>query len=102
MKDYLELGTTPYNEECVQVNPLGDYHESMLMECKRYKSQLENMFPASVFPDVYFKIKWYPHDFGSYAEVVVIFDDNDKESMTQAYYIEDHLPDNWAESDSDN
>lgn len=102
MKDSLELGTTPYNEECVQVNPLGDYHESMLMECKRYKALLEETFPATVFPDVYFKIKWFAHDFGSYAEVCVIFNDDDEESMNQAYYIEDHLPGNWNDSDSDN
>lgn len=90
--DYLELGSSPTNENCIQVNPKEDYLPKMKEELKRYKQMLEKRFP---FPDntsaTYFGIKFFQHDFGSYGEVVIYF----REWDNFVSFIEDNLPETW-------
>ena len=54
--EYLELGSTPYEEDCVQVEPSGAYINHMKKECNRYKEQLKKQFPIpnELTSDVYF------------------------------------------------
>jgi hypothetical protein len=72
-RDFLTLGSTPWNEDCAGVGQ-PDYEARSIAECKRYKTLLEELFPV---PDgVYgcFGIKSFQHDFGTYREVVAYFD----------------------------
>lgn len=78
---FYTLGPVPYDEACAQVGQ-PDYRERALEECRRYKAQLERLFPEARF-----EIKGFPHDFGTYYEVVVYGDQN--------AYIEDEAPANW-------
>lgn len=93
MVDYMEIGSTPAEEPCAQVDS-DDYSEKALEECRRWKAQLLKKFgepPAGCF----LKTKWFNHDFGSYCEVVVGFDDEIPGSLDWALNVEGHLPGSW-------
>lgn len=92
-RDYLTLGSTPCGEECAQVGS-DNYHARMRRESRAYIKQLERMFPA--LPDgVYFTTKGFSHDFGTYHEVCVMFDDSDEAQVSAAYDVESSLPEVW-------
>ena len=69
MNDFINIGPVPCEEECAQVGS-PDYSNRAHKELIAFKHQLERMFP-----DGHFGIKWFPHDFGSYGEVVAYFGD---------------------------
>lgn len=60
MSDYLNIGSTPAEESCL---PAG--HPNARRECTIYCRQLEREFPGGNF-----RVKGFPHDFGTYYEVV--------------------------------
>jgi hypothetical protein len=91
MLDYINIGCTPYEEDCVQVSS-GDYLPRMRKETRVFLGQLERTFPY-----VRFSIKSFPHDFGSYLEVVAWFDDEDEEETRSAYNVEASMPARWDE-----
>ena len=87
MEDYLEIGTTPCDEDCAQVGR-PDYHEKSMEEAKRYIRMLKVKWPNARLG-----IKTFRHDFGSYREVVVKFS-NDEEAAI-AFDLESNLPAQW-------
>jgi hypothetical protein len=110
MNSYLELSSSPYGENCAQVGS-DDYNDKSRIECKAYIQQLNRLFP-SLQEGCNFGVKSFPHDFGSYREVCIIYpeklenclnDDNcDEDStcenckaMKLIYDIENNLPENW-------
>jgi len=95
MKDYIELGSAPWAEDCVQVGS-ENYWQRMHEECLRYKKMLQNRFPEL---SGRFFIKTFPHDFGSYKVVCFSFDDRDQLATTQAFFVEAHLPERWADGE---
>lgn len=96
--EYIELSSVPVTESCAQVGA-DDYHERSLLECRVYRSQLERQFPISeeLGSDVYYKIKSFPHDFGSYREVVIYYNTDNDAAVEYAYKVEGDLPENWDE-----
>jgi len=99
MRDYLEIGSSPNGEDCVQVDSKSDYLPEMKLELKRYKKFLEDKFPIPVNVLAYFGIKWNSHDFGSYGEVVVYFDDDDEIAQEFAFYVEGNSPELWTDNE---
>lgn len=95
-KDYISIGCTPAAEECVQVSKTEYYLDKMLVECDRYKTLLQTIFADCT--KVTIAVKTFPHDFGTYAEVVVKFDDNDPEAIAQAIHIENNSPMYWTDT----
>jgi hypothetical protein len=93
MKEYLELGSAPADEDCIQVGD-NDYVPAMLKDCKRYKEQLTKQF-LNIPDSCSFSIKQFPHDFGSYYEVVIYYDPNIPASIDFAFNVENNLPNNW-------
>ena len=89
--DYLTLGPTPYGEDCQQLGP--NYNPALAnLEMKVYLAQLRREFPQAIL-----KIKHFPHDFGTYGEVVAIFDEDNYESEEAAFDAENNLPEFWDE-----
>lgn len=86
--NWIEIGSSPYDEPCAQVGE-DDYLAKSLRECAAYKAQLERMFPAGIFI-----IKRFPHDFGSYREVVALLGRGD-ESDRAAFSAERDGPAKW-------
>lgn len=85
MREYLEIGCTPLEEDCF---PAG--HPLARAECYIYKRQLERLFPL-----VKIGVRSNPHDFGTYYECVAYYDDESQEELNQALTVEGDSPTNW-------
>ena len=91
--DYLTLGPTPADESCEQADGC---RNKIRRENNAYKRQLERMFPIpDALQSVRFSVKSFPHDFGSYTEVVVHYDCDDETAVEFAFNVESNLPANW-------
>jgi porphobilinogen deaminase len=64
-------------------------------ECRAFAHQLERAFPEAVEAGCSFRIKSNAHDFGTYLEVQVRFDDDDEHQTHWAFMIENDLPESW-------
>ena len=95
MHNEITLGATPSNEPCVSVTANGDYFQAMQAECGIFKRQLIRQFVCPDHVLAYFKLKTNPHDFGSYMEVILVFEDADLDSSEFANNVEENLPDVW-------
>jgi len=89
----LYLGPTPAEEACAQVGQ-PNYREQALKECRAYLRQLTRLFPESP-PGARFALAREVHDFGTYYEVVVRYDPEDKASRAFALRVEENLPARW-------
>ena len=96
MMDYVNLGSSPIEEDCVQVSSEHEYLQAMKAECQRYKEMLEKRFPWAVGM---LKIKTFPHDFGSYMEICAVFDDQNESQTALAFFMEDNCPMRWDDAE---
>lgn len=100
MKDYIYVGSAPYDEECSQSCD-SDYEEKSRKECNVYIRQLWRMVKEKIgiekTDDIEIIIKNEYHDFGVYREVVVKYDINSEQSVNLAYQIDNSIPANWDE-----
>jgi len=97
MLDYLNLGPTPSNEDCAQVGS-PDFKNRADKELDAYKAQLERMFPGlETHKHMKFKKMWFPHEFGSYGEIVIVYDDSNELEAATAIEIEWNTPSYWDE-----
>jgi len=101
MKDYMEIGATPCEENCAQVGS-DDYTSKARKECNAYVNQLwrwlksEKGITKDNAPESFnIVVRSNPHDFGSYLEVACRFDDSDEEAMELAFSIEENGPTHW-------
>lgn len=100
MKDFIQLGSTPTEEECAQVGT-DDGFERSKKECSVYIAQLNRQFPKQP-GNCYFKTKTFQHSIGKndiaeIKEVVLFFENNDEEESKWAFALEERLPDHWDE-----
>lgn len=96
MRDYLQLCSVPIDEPCAMVGS-PDYAKRARLECHALTDQLKRTFPHAVTAGCTFKTRANGHDFGTYYEVAVYFDDEDEEQTNAAYDIENDLTTNWDE-----
>ena len=96
MREYLELCSVPTDEPCAMVGA-DDYAKRARIECHAFIDQLERAFPHAVDAGCTFRIRSNPHDFGTYYEVAVFYDDDDEEQTRAVYDIENDLPTTWDE-----
>lgn len=93
MRDYVYLGSAPYDEDCVQANNM----EAMTEECMRYKQLLEQLYPVPQGINARYTIRTFTHDFGSYKAVCIVYDDADLVAFEFAYLVEGNIPARWEE-----
>jgi hypothetical protein len=94
-RDHLYIGSAPYDEDCAQLGT-NDYKKRCKLELTEFKRQLIDKFgppPAGVE----LKVKGQPHDFGTYYELVVVFDDENETASDYAFDLEDHGIETWDE-----
>lgn len=92
-KYHVSLGATPGDEECAQLGS-PSYHERAREECQRYINQIRKLNGPE--PEgAKLKIKSFPHDFGSYLEVVCEYDSDSDAATAYAFEVENDLPANW-------
>lgn len=89
--DFFNIGSSPPEEGCAQVGDV-DYSEKSRQECQRYIQVLR----AKLGPEpetAQLRVKSFPHDFGTYREVVCYW--QDQAGMDYALLCEGAGPLNW-------
>ena len=95
MKDYIELGSCPWNEEAVQVGD-PDYRTNAIRECQAYIQAIRNYLGQE--PDgAALAYRGFSHDFGTYYEVICAYDPELPDSMKYAFRCEKEAPATWAD-----
>ncbi len=95
MRDFLSLGSSPINETCVQVGEQ-DYASLAKQECARFIGLVRRTLGAE--PEgAALQTKAFPHDLGTYYEVVCFFDPEIQASVDYAYRCEGETPTTWKE-----
>lgn len=94
MIDYMDLGSTPCDENCVQVGA-PDYAEREPAASARYLAQLRRTFPQAAEYGCSFVRKAFPHDFGTYHDACIRFNGEDDRAVVFAYFVERNLPNRW-------
>ena len=98
-REWLELSCVPVGEDCQQVG-MPSYDSTLARsECSRFKAMLEAKFPMPEGCGAYYRIKGNAHDFGTYYEVAIYFDDRDELAIDYAYFVENNLPERWTDTD---
>lgn len=94
----MTLGPSPWGEDCAQTAHAG-YAERAQVECAEFVRQLQRHADANGVSLAGVKLLTVPHahDFGTYYEVSVEFDENDKAQVEAAYWLERKTPENWDE-----
>ncbi len=95
MKDYITLGQTPCEEPCAQVGK-PEYRKKALKECAQFIQLLRQTFGPE--PEgACLSVKWFPHDFGDYCEVVCYYNTDIPASVDYAFRCESEAPATWEE-----
>lgn len=96
-RDYLMIGATPHAEPCAQTG----FHPTSLqrLECSTFILQLQDLLEQQ-FETIQISLRIKPeyHDFGTYYEVAAYYDDDNEESVEQAYWLEENTPENWSQA----
>lgn len=87
--DFVNIGSVPAGEDCEQLGPNYDAVKAR-KECEIFKRQLQRMFPNAML-----KVKSFPHDFGSYLEVVALFNPDVDTMVEDAFQVENEMPEFW-------
>lgn len=93
MREFLTIGSSPCAEDCVQVGA-ENYKSLATAECQRFIDLIrEKLGPETGSAKL--GIKSFPHDFGSYLEVVCWYDEEDEIGAGYAFNVESNAPENW-------
>lgn len=98
MHDIYWLGSAPAEENCAQTTD-PDFATRNKAECLAYIKAIRRVIgPEPEGARLAVKLE-SGHDFGSYREVVVYFDGNNREAAEYASRCEDKAPLTWAEAE---
>jgi len=94
-RDHLSLGPTPADEPCAALGE-PDYEPRAKAECRRFIDLLRETFGPEP-PGAFLTVKGFPHDFGTYYEVVCYYEESDEitSSAEYAYRLENEAPTTW-------
>jgi len=94
MKDYVELGPVPCNEDCQQLGSPSYDPVAAKAECRRFIDLIRATVGEP--PDgASLIIKSNSHDFGTYYEVAVRYDDENETAADYAWHCESNCPSRW-------
>jgi hypothetical protein len=95
MRDYISIGgTAPSEEPCAQVGRY-DYEAAAKREGSRFIELIRKCCGRE--PEgAKLALKSFPHDFGTYYEVVCYFDDDNEKAKNYAFKVEREAPDEWV------
>lgn len=92
--DILEIGCSPASEPCVSVGQ-EDYPKQARIQCMALRNQLLRSFPTPAGVTAWLSTKGNAHDFGTYYEVAVHYDDESEAATDYAFLLEASLPEFW-------
>ena len=95
MKDFIIIGSAPYEEDCVQVGA-NDYARRAKIEGLAFIGAIR--MKLGLEPEqAHLAVKSFPHDFGTYYEVVCHYDDTNEKATEYAFKCESEGPATWQE-----
>lgn len=89
-------GTSPSDEEGVNISQDVEYLPAMKAEAKRFRDAILNFHPIPEGCRAELLIRKNPHDLGSYLDLVAFADPEDPEAVKWATEL-DNLPMTWKE-----
>jgi len=92
--DHLHIGSTPNDEPCAQVGQ-DNYRKLSVIECIVFINQLYRQFPLPENTPGRLRTLSQFHDFGTYREVVAVYDPDNEESCKWAFAVECDTPAHW-------
>jgi hypothetical protein len=98
MRDRLEIGSTPHAEDCEQLGPSYDPQRAKA-ECRAFRNQIIRHYGE--VDGARLVITSNAHDFGTYHEIAVSYDENDEAQVEYAFRIEEdalNALENWDEA----
>jgi hypothetical protein len=99
MKESFELATCcPLDEKGTQVSQTRDYLPWMRKEAAAFKNQLERLAAAGTFGEqggAYFRTRNCPHDFGTYIDIEVRYDEDSETETNFMLAVESNIPLTW-------
>lgn len=97
MTDYVEIGSTPANENCAQVGS-ADYATRARKECAQFIIAIRRTLGSE--PDgARLVVRSNPHDFGTYYEVACRYDDRSDAAVDYAFKCDSDAPGDWTDED---
>lgn len=93
-RQIMNIGPVPTDESAAQVGR-PDYEDQSLRQCHVFKRMLERLHPTPADGSATLVIKSFPHDFGSYRELCVRYDDNAPAATDYAFGLENNTPAVW-------
>ncbi len=90
----MTIGASPCEETCAQVGS-SDYDTRSRRECLVFRRMLERLFPLADDVPARFAVLSSPHEFGTYREVSVHYEDSDARACDHAYAVEANTPAQW-------
>ena len=94
MRDKIEIGPVPYNEDCQQVGS-ADYNPIQAKEeCQRFIRNIRHVLGEEPV-GARLTISSNAHEFGNYYEVVCWYEDDLEETFTYALRCESEAPATW-------
>ena len=93
MNDYLTISSVPLDENCAQVGD-DNYEKQSRKESRAFVNQLLRVFGEPPM-GAYIVPKSFPHDFGSYVEVCVVYDTENEVAEDFAFSVENAIPSEW-------
>jgi len=93
MRDFINIGSTPYDEPCSQVGT-PQYLQMSRIETQIFRYQIRRQC-GSEPEGATLAIKSFEHDFGTYREVVCYYDDALPASLEYALRLESQGPARW-------
>jgi hypothetical protein len=95
MREYLTIGSAPCDEECASLGTHG-YAARARAECEAYIEAIRTKLGPEP-KGAQLAVKPFPHDSGSYYEVICRYDDAYPGSVDYAFRCESDAPETWAE-----
>lgn len=96
MRDYLTIGPTPAEEECEQIGSPNYSASKAKIESQVFINQIRRTLGEEPFGAA-LRVKSFPHDFGTYTEVVCYFEDSNEKATEYAFKCESESPGFWDE-----
>lgn len=94
MKDYVEIGPVPADEPCQQVGT-PDYDPTAAREeCERFIEVIRESLGAEP-TGARLAVKQFPHELGSYYQVVCYFVEEFPEAIDYAFKCKAEVPTRW-------
>jgi hypothetical protein len=93
MRDYMTLGSVPYEEDCIQMGKDGQREE-----CRKFVHMLREKF-VNIPEQASFSVKSNPYEYDCYYEAAVNWNDDDEESTQFALFVESNIPARWDDTE---